>query len=153
MSVFSSFIHASHEKSSAADVFAFPSQAKKRNHWRGRSALKSPELLTTNGCKRLQGLRLQHTNDCMHADGPGPGPGRKEKGKRGCGIFAIRWRAWQECSSPMHPSDHRMVGQEWRKWYQYSSETAKSVSDCVTGRANGTERRRDAERPKSQSKH
>ena len=98
-------------------------------------------------------LRLQHTNDCMHADGPGPGPGRKEKGKRGCGIFAIRWRAWQECSSPMHPSDHRMVGQEWRKWYQYSSETAKSVSDCVTGRANGTERRRDAERPKLQSKH
>ena len=49
---------------------------------------------------------------------PGPGPGRKEKGKRGCGIFAIRWRAWQECSSPMHPSDHRMVGQEWCEWCQ-----------------------------------
>ena len=27
----------------------------------------------------------------------------------GCGIFAIRWRARQECSSPMHSSDHRMV--------------------------------------------
>ena len=35
----------------------------------------------------------------------------------------------------------------------YSNEAAKSVSDCVTGRANGTERRRDAERPKLQSKH
>ena len=69
-------------------------------------ALKSPELLTTNGCKRLQrAAPLQHTNDRMHAGGPGPG--RKEKG--GCGIFAIRWRARQECSSPMHSSDHRML--------------------------------------------
>lgn len=42
-------------------------------------ALKSPELLTTNGCKHLQrAVPLQHTNDWMH-DG-GPGPGRKEKG-------------------------------------------------------------------------
>lgn len=68
-------------------------------------ALKSPELLTTNGCKRLQrAAPLQHTNDRMHAGGPGPG--RKKGG--GCGIVAIRWRARQECSSPMHSSDHRM---------------------------------------------
>ena len=33
----------------------------------------------------------------------------------------------------------------------YSNEAAKSVSDCVVGRANGTERRGEAERPKSQS--
>ena len=75
------------KKSSAADVFAFPSQAKKRNHWRGRSALKSPELLTTNGCKRLQGLRLQHTNDCMHADGPRSRSRPQGKGEEGLRYF------------------------------------------------------------------
>ena len=33
----------------------------------------------------------------------------------------------------------------------YSNKAAKSVSDCVVGRANGTKHRGEAERPKSQS--
>lgn len=68
-------IDAGHEQGSAADVLAFPPRPHKtRDHSRpGVQNFSQP--MVANTCK---GLRLQPTNDRMHAGGPGPDHKEKE---------------------------------------------------------------------------
>lgn len=114
MSVFSSLIHAGHEQDSAADVFVFPSRIKKRNHRRGHSRSRAQNFSQPTVASTCKGLRLSNIQmtGCMLVDLV------QDARKRGCGVFTIRWRAWQKCSNPMHPSDHRIIGREWCKWCQ-----------------------------------
>lgn len=85
----------------------------------------------------------------MHADGPGPG--RKERGRGGAVFSLFDGKHGRNAVVQCIQVIIKWLNKNRVNGANYSNEAAKSVSDCVFGRANGTERRGEAERLKSQS--
>ena len=141
MPVFSSFIHAGHEKGSAADVFCLPLPGQKKKEITGEALPRSrahdfSQQTVASDCKGCAS-NIQMA-ECMLMDLVQVA---RKKGRRGA-VFSLfdgehGRNAVVQCTQVII----EWLDKNGANGANYSNEAAKSVSDCVVGRASGTERR------------